>query len=415
MWNKLPRRFLDLIGVLFVILFFTFIYAYYQSQLFHGEIHRTGLAYYNYLIDSMIHGKTDISPESKYDLSVFHDKYYMYWGPSPALFVLPFYLVSSLEANDMIYGLVAGIANCVIFFFVVNEFIKFFKIKLTWYAKFICIACFAFASPNFYLSMAGNIWFVNQIIAVFYLLLFYLFYFKFLNTKKLLMVIIAVIFFSLAWTSRYTLIFNGLFLIYPIYLLFKERLKKKLILYLIFIPGLVLISIVCMAFYNNARFQNPLETGYRYQVGSDRFNKAFREGDIFSFSHIPHNITYYFLNHISISFEKPFVLIDSEGNSVFSVYPLLLTLFLLIRIYKIKEVHPFILLACLSIGLSILVLMMNLGTGWVQFGSRYFFDVIPILFLFTLFAVRKIYPLVLTIILIYGVVINFLGTWAMYG
>src|SRR5262249_22202032 len=130
--------------------------------------------------------------------------------------------------------------------------------------------------------------------------------------------------------------------------------------------------------------------------------------------YIPHNISYYFLNHLSIRLEKPYINIDREGNSVFSVYPLLLTLFLLIKKYKIKEMHPVIILSCLSVGTTIILLMTMMATGWSQFGSRYFFDVIPILFLLTLFAIRNIHIALLIILFIYGLAVNLLGIWSFY-
>ena len=52
---------------------------------------------------------------------------------------------------------------------------------------------FALISPNFYSSLGGKIWYVNQVIAVLYLLAFIYFTFKFLNTQKLLYLALAML------------------------------------------------------------------------------------------------------------------------------------------------------------------------------------------------------------------------------
>src|SRR6185437_16159547 len=47
--------------------------------------------YYNYLIKAFTDGKLSLDSPMTYDLSLFKGQYYMYWGPAPALFILPFY------------------------------------------------------------------------------------------------------------------------------------------------------------------------------------------------------------------------------------------------------------------------------------------------------------------------------------
>lgn len=393
-----------------VFIIIIIVYVLFQGAINKEVFHPTNTAYYNYLLDSFSHGRFDIDPPNKYDLSRFNDKWYMYWGPSPALFIAPFYFIYKLEASDKIYGLIAGIANCAIFMLLVNEFSNYFNLKIKKYMKLVCIISFAFASPNFYLSLYGQIWSVYQVISIFYILLFYLFYFKFLNNiKKPFLLIIALIFFTLAWTARFTLIFNGLLLIYPFILLYRERWPNQLKRLFIVVICILFISFVGMLLYNYVRFQNPLELGYKYQIGSERYNNLLHEGKAFSFSYIPHNITYYFLNYASLRLEKPFIIIDHEGNSVFSVYPLLLILFSLVKKYNLKNVNILIVLLCIIVGLTIALLMLYLATGWIQFGSRYFFDVIPILFLISLFAMKKIFPITLLILVLYGIFVNFLG------
>jgi hypothetical protein len=138
----------------------------------------------------------------------------MYWGPAPILFVLPFYLFSHLQASDMLYTAIAGTANVALFYGVMQEFKKYFHISLSLMADTFLLLSFALASPNFFLSVGGQIWYTCQIFGATYLLLFYLFYFKFLNSDKHYQFILCTVFFYLAFLSRYTLLFHGILFIY---------------------------------------------------------------------------------------------------------------------------------------------------------------------------------------------------------
>src|SRR6266567_1857712 len=84
--------------------------------------------YYTYLLDAFFHGRTNVTSPSQYDLSLFQNKWYLYWGPAPALFILPFYLFSHLQASDIIYTAIAGTVNVALFYFVMQEFKKHFHI-----------------------------------------------------------------------------------------------------------------------------------------------------------------------------------------------------------------------------------------------------------------------------------------------
>ena len=67
--------------------------------------------YYIYLLDAFFHGRVDVTPPATYDLSLFEGRWYLYWGPAPVLFVLPFYLLSHLQASDVVFTMMGGIIN----------------------------------------------------------------------------------------------------------------------------------------------------------------------------------------------------------------------------------------------------------------------------------------------------------------
>lgn len=400
--------------ILTLILFTYFIFSYITSGSRSNFLKITQKPYYNYLTESFLKGKIYVDSPYTYDLSIFNNHKYMYWGPAPVLVVLPFYIIWGIKASDTLYTLIVGSLNVIIFYILLREFNKYFHIKYNGWINSLILISFALSSPNFYLSLQGRIWHTNIVIATFYLLLYLFTLFKFLNQKrKSFYFVLSLIFFSLAWLSRYTLVFYGMLLIYPILLIYKNKIYFHKILKLS--VGILGFSVAIFLSYNFARFNNPIETGYKYQIGNERYNETFQKNNIFSLKNIPHNFSVYFLTPAFIYLQKPFIWYSDEGNSIFSVYPLTLYLFFLSKPLKFKNnIKYFLILSFLVLFLNIFILMVNLGTGWVQFGLRYVMDIIPLLFILSLFFIKLIPKQLQYFILIYGILINTIGAIEFY-
>lgn len=377
-------------------------------------------AYYNDLLNSLFDLRLDLNSTAKNDLSLFGDRWYMYWEPGPIFFIIPFFTVLGFEASDKIYTLVAGILNVVIFYLVLKEFIRYFKINISPLLTNIVLLNFAFASPNLYLSLSGRIWHTSQVIAIFYLLLFFLFLLKYLNNQsKRKFLILSVIFVNLAWFSRLTLVFNLLFLLYPLILDLKNDYKIKKIFLTYVFPTILFVLLFFT--YNFLRFTDPLETGVRYQIGDVRFANNIQKGQLLSVVNIPHNLHHYFLNPIKfLSFWPPNIAIDHEGNSVFYVYPLVIfSLFYFIQLIlgdkqTNKRFKYFLTITTVVLLLNLTFLLLYFATGWTQFGSRYFFDLIPALFLIAVVAIENNSLLIHLGIIIYAITVNILGARLFY-
>jgi hypothetical protein len=340
----------------------------------------------------------------------------MYWGPAPVLLILPFYVLFRLQASDVLYTAIAGIVNVVLFYFVMQEFKKFFHLSLSLVAEAFLLLSFGLASPNFFLSVAGTVWFTAQIFAVTYLLLFYLFYFRFLNGNKHSQLILCMVFLCLACLSRYTLLFNGLLFIYVFgYCKMSGRtIPTKIILSLTL---LVLAFVSLEALYNFLRFHNVFETGLRFQLVDVQVDARLKSNQILSIRYVYYNMYYCFINVLHLSNDIPYVIVDKNGNSVFSVYPALLLLPVLFckRKYVNKRGTSFLLLAGIVIGLNLLSIMLYLATGWFQLGYRYFFDLLPLVFLLLIFILPSIPLIIQMVLLSYGIFVNFYGIIAFYG
>lgn len=401
-----------------IFLFVAVIYLTLTKLINFGFRESSTTPYYNYLTQSFLSGKINIIlPPNTYDLTFINGKWFLYWGPAPVLVILPFYVFLGNNFSDVIYTLLFGFCNTVIFYFLIKEFLKYFKINLSSLSKFTVLLSFAFASPNFYLSLAGRIWHTSQVIAIFYLLLFLFFFFVFLNLKQYRYLVIATLLFCLAWFTRFTLIFYALIFLYPLYINFKAKKIKELKEVLAIIIFLNIIFAGIFLSYNYVRFGNIFETGFasQHRIKPERYNWQEFNNKFTSVDYLAKNLYFYYVSPFSVLPEYPFLKIDKDGNSVLLTYPLLLTLvFLFKRSWKKFKQKLFLIIGLSIFALSQLNLLLFASTGSTQFGNRYFFDVIPILFIITLFVIELVPSWAKVLIVGYGFIVNILGTVAFY-
>ncbi len=398
-----------------VCLITSVVYGYFSIRITGNIFRSTHLNDYIYLLDAFVHGRLNVTPVSTYDLSLYHGKWYLYWGPAPVLLLWPFYLIWGVKASDVLYTMLGGVANVVLIYLCIREMKRYFSISLSLMAETFLLLSFAFASPNFFLSLTGNIWFTSQIFATTFLLLFYFFFFQYLNTGRLYHIVVSVAFFCLACLTRYSLLFNGLLLVY---LFWDSKMTgKKIELRLLVSVGLTLLFFVCLAaFYNYLRFQNILEVGQPFQQGSKRYSAVLKSGIILSPKYFWYNMYYYFLNPIYFSVSKHILRINGEGNSVLMVYPSLLLVPVLF--FKFKQFDAkkrfFVLTVGIAALITVMFLMFYFATGWVQFGNRYFFDAFPLFFLLLVLLIPYIPKPMQLALLIWAIVINFWGVLAFF-
>jgi hypothetical protein len=389
---------------------------FYFSQLITGNISiPTEYNYYIYLLDAFFHGRINVTPPYHYDLSLYQNKWYMVWGPAPVLFILPFYILFHLNASDVIYTAIGGSINVALLYIVMQEFKKYFMISISLFEDLFILLNFGLASPNFFLSVASRIWFTSQVFATTYLLLFYLFYFRFLNREKYYQLILSVIFFCLACLSRSSLLFNSILFVY-LFIHYKnlDRAISVKIVWPIVLLTLAFGSLG--ALYNYLKFHDILETGERFVIGASRYAYIDKNYPILSIHYILRNMYYCFFNTIHFSSTHQLVFLDPDGNSVFLVYPALLLLPVLFCNRKSidKKSFLFLITAGIVIVLNLSLVMLYFATGWVQFGYRYFFDVIPLLFLLLIFILQYVPFPIQMVLLMWGIVVNFCGVIGFY-
>lgn len=169
-----------------------------------------------------------------------------------------------------------------------------------------------------------------------------------------------------------------------IYFLFSEKHASTKLLHLLFFTVPLAISIIFLLWFNQARFQNPLDNGYSSNDVGSYLNELRSEG-VFSLKHIPSNFYYYFLISVqpiikeSTNLVFPFFTYNPLGLSFFIVSP-----FFLYAFKSLWSKNTLIKLYWLVTLVTLIILLSYYTTGWVQFGPRFLSDIMPILYLLLL-------------------------------
>lgn len=213
-------------------------------------------------------------PFRMHDASLYKGKYYLYYGPAPALVLfVPFRILTGTDLPDRIGCLYLGFAAYVVSCLVLKLIVTTFFPNTSNARFYFCAVLLAFLNtlpfqlrnPYFYqIAICGGQLFL---FAGLYFLFAALLLPRWATTLKLL---IGGILLGTAAASRPSLVFAGaailLFLIFPA----EDKWRRAVIF------GLGFAIVICgILAYNYARFDSPFEFGVRYQL-SGMYMPAYR-------------------------------------------------------------------------------------------------------------------------------------------
>ena len=243
-----------------------------------------------------------------WDVTLYNGKYYLYWGPIPAVLGSIFSSATSIPVTDagLVFTFVAGSAlfSVLLLRAIKREYaypdwlyggaalVLLVNIPLVW----------MLTRPKFYeVSAAGGMFFMMAG-----------FYFLFLAFRSTplsnFLLALAALSFGLAVGSRINLapaiFFLGLVMLWRIYSLRGERLSDSLSAFLSVVIPLLAVA-ASLAWYNYIRFGSILEFGHHYQLTGASVTPIFN--DTMSLDYVLPNLYNYFLRFPNISAEFPFV------------------------------------------------------------------------------------------------------------
>ena len=287
--------------------------------------------YYNYLTDAFLHGQTHLliepakellalpdpyDPQANvkwrlHDASLFNGKYYLYWGPVPALVLMLFkHFSSGIMIRDQL--LVIGFAIGT-FFFMMKLILIIARELFTNIPKwviFIAIITLGLAISQTWLLGRPYIYEAAISGGQFFLLagLFFAYCAFEKEQQKKMFLLLAGICWVLAVGSRATQVVA----VVCLFLLTTWRImrtpdkkyildwKPLLALSLPLVTGMFLL-----AWYNYVRFGTVLEFGIDYALGGNRVENTFK------LDHIISNLYFYFVRFSSIKLQPQFPFIDT--------------------------------------------------------------------------------------------------------
>ncbi len=289
--------------------------------------------YFSPLAKSFLSGRLDIpNPIVKTDLSLFRGKWYLYWGPLPALLLIPGQIIlGRFFPPAYLSFLFAGLSIGVVYLILERLRQLFIGKDLSGTNMAVFLLFFAFGTSFLYIATRSGTWDVAQTVtflptaAAVYLLLK-----KDLSVKDYFF---AAFLISLSLIGRYNLVLYFWLLFARIFddLIFKKE-KKGLVLQKIevsLIPPAFFLIIFSL--YNLARFGNALDFGFTYTVFDNFDFKSVAPKGFYALYYVPRNLWYMFLEIPKFTFRRNgqiFFDWNHFGMSILFVSPVFLSAFL---------------------------------------------------------------------------------------
>lgn len=340
-------------------------------------------AYYNYLADAFLHGQNWLRfiPPSIDDLSIFNGRYYLYWPPFPAIVLMPFVAVFGVHLNDVLYTCLLAALNVGLVAQLLRVACRVEFLHLSKAQRAILVFFFALGTVHFPLALYGKVWYTGQIIGFTCGLLAYWAAFSLRGGKAWFFTGLAL---AGAMLSRSQMVFTGIFP--AVYMLYQEKPWnwKRVVRNLAWAALPLAVALSFYLSYNQARFGNPLEVGMIYQNMSEFFRPAFEQYGVSNLHFVPINLYYQY-----IFYPLPIRPESGMGGSLFLLSPLFFGAFA--AFWKpSKKLYVWALLA--SILVTNIPILLNIGTGYLQFGPRYTLDFTVPLLLLTALGIEKWKP-----------------------
>ncbi len=262
------------------------------------------------------------------DVSYFHGKYYLYWGPVPALLLLLIHPIIPWRVGDLqlVFGFVTGvyILQCVLavviwdrFFRNLPEYILWLSVLLVGLASPATFILNSYKSARIYeAAITGGQFFLvggftaavvglGSPICRWLLVLAGILWALAIGTRLILVLPIGFIVLMVAW-----------------WILNVNHWSLKGIRELIPLGLPLVLGLVVLGWYNWARFGSITETGFIYQIPS-AMNLQRLYSDIIKPIYILQNLYNYFLNPVEIRSQFPYVFAEfGNTKAIFSSYAL---------------------------------------------------------------------------------------------
>ncbi len=254
-----------------------------------------------------------------WDASLYKGKYYLYWGPAPALFLAIFKLFSEQEVGDKAITFVFTAGAFIFAVLLILELWKKYFLEIPSWAVLSAIAFTGLANPILYILIESRIYEAAIIAGQFFIVGGMYWLFKAFGHPSILRLSLAGTFLALAVGSRTTLTFSVAFLALMVVIWAFKTQKENFWAYILAFAIPLAVGAVGYASYNYVRFDSFTEFGLTYQLTSYNLKESL--GKTFSLSYIPPNLYKTLFNGLENRVEFPYIILSRwtgpdwlEGN-----------------------------------------------------------------------------------------------------
>lgn len=342
----------------------------------------SGNPYHGYLADAFLHGQFNLRvlPPNTLDLSLYQGKYYLYWGPMPAILFMPLVAIGGVNVSDVLFSLIIGTLNCVLFAVLLRRAVQRELIDLSPALRGALVLFFTLGTAQTPLPAVGRNWEIASLVTIFFSLLAFLAALSFDDRRAFFWSGLAL---GCVLLSRVSAVFNGIFLAWYLIRRFRPRGTRYLVTASLL--GLLpfLLAGAGQAAYNYLRFGDVTNFGLIYQLSNPIFLEHAAQYGYFHPHYIPINLYYMYVVY-PFSF-NPFM-VEGWGGSLFLLSPLFFAALYALWAER-RQAATWVLLASIIIGM--IPSLLNFAPGTFQFGPRYTLDFVIPLLLLTAMGMRR--------------------------
>ncbi len=338
--------------------------------------------YHAFLAEAFLGGSLSLisQPPTLLDLSQYQGKLYLYWGPMPAIVLMPLVMIFGVNWSDAWLTLVLATISTTLMFVLLQRTRSLHGLSQG--AIVLLTFTYGFGSPQYPLAVDGTVWFVSQLFTSVFL------------TSALICVLredvspkhiaLGGLFMGMACLTRASVLGAVVWLFLYI-LLLSWRLTWSIS---------TTISRVCCAlapltllaggigWYNYARFGSFLETGVSYHQADPIFAENIKRFGVFSLHYLERNFYYHY-----VAYPYPISQETLVGGSLFLLTPLYFAAFN--SIWSPRN-RLLVMLTWATCALLAIPSLLVCGTGEVQLGPRYTLDYAPFFLLLVAMGLRSI-------------------------
>jgi hypothetical protein len=206
-----------------------------------------------YLAESFLHGRLDLLhvPDPPYDLTYFDGRWYVSFPPLPALLMMPLVAMRGLAVSDVAFSAVLGALSVSLFYLILAR-LGIWDLGL---GPWLCVLL-GLGTPLWYCAALGSVWYTAHVAAVICLCLYAL---EVVGQNR---PVLAGLCLGLGFLARAPVL-----LAFPLSLvpgLQKARSCREAARFLLSFALGIAPALLGQAAYNWARFDSPLEFGYRW-------------------------------------------------------------------------------------------------------------------------------------------------------